>query len=288
MFTARQALDGGLTPRQVRYRLEQGRWQQVVGRGLTAEARPDGGWPAEALAWAASLTWPEAVIGYQVAGALQGFPVRPVQPVRVFTRVRHRRQAGLLAQAAVPVPGHVVEPRPGLRITAPGRTALDCLAVLPPHAAEDLCAWLAAHGRLDRAVLTRAIVEHTGRHGIGRLRELHRRTAGGAVSEAERRLHHILRRAGVEGWCAGARVWDDVGPIGVVDVLFTRERVVVEVDGARAHATPEALVRDLRRQNRLMVAGYLVLRFTWDDLARRPDVVVAQICRALVRGSSSP
>jgi very-short-patch-repair endonuclease len=35
------------------------------------------------------------------------------------------------------------------------------------------------------------------------------------------------------------------------------------------------------RQNRLVAAGYIVLRFTWDDLRDRPAQVIADIRRSL-------
>jgi very-short-patch-repair endonuclease len=52
---------------------------------------------------------------------------------------------------------------------------------------------------------------------------------------------------------------------------------VIEFDGFAAHGGRAAFVADRRRQNQLIVAGYRVLRVTWDDLVHRPDSVVAQI-----------
>ena len=74
---------------------------------------------------------------------------------------------------------------------------------------------------------------------------------------------------------------DERGVIGVVDVLFVRAKLVIEVDGWRAHKDKHAFLNDRRRQNRLVTAGYTVLRFTWDDLTQRRPSVLAQICRAL-------
>jgi very-short-patch-repair endonuclease len=47
--------------------------------------------------------------------------------------------------------------------------------------------------------------------------------------------------------------------------------------------TPEHFQRDRRRQNRLIAAGWTVLRFTWWDLTERPDDVLAQIRAAVAR-----
>ncbi len=55
-----------------------------------------------------------------------------------------------------------------------------------------------------------------------------------------------------------------------LDFAWPLRRVAVEIDGAASHASREALSRDLRRQNRLLLsmvpAGWAFLRFTWDDL----------------------
>jgi very-short-patch-repair endonuclease len=57
--------------------------------------------------------------------------------------------------------------------------------------------------------------------------------------------------------------------------------VIVEVDGERAHAGRVAFVRDRQRQNALIAAGYLVLRFTWWDITEHPQTEVASIRRTL-------
>jgi len=56
----------------------------------------------------------------------------------------------------------------------------------------------------------------------------------------------------------------------------------VEFDGD-VHRRRDVLVKDARRQNRLVAAGWTVLRFTSADVLARPDEVLAQIRRALGR-----
>jgi very-short-patch-repair endonuclease len=58
---------------------------------------------------------------------------------------------------------------------------------------------------------------------------------------------------------------------------------VIEFDGWRAHSSRGSFVHDRRRQNRLVAAGYVVLRFTWDDLMEQPGEVVRQIRLAASR-----
>jgi very-short-patch-repair endonuclease len=62
------------------------------------------------------------------------------------------------------------------------------------------------------------------------------------------------------------------------DLYFPTRRLAVEFDGS-THKT--SLVEDNRRQNRLIGAGYRVLRFTSADVMGSPDAVVNQVRRGL-------
>ena len=55
------------------------------------------------------------------------------------------------------------------------------------------------------------------------------------------------------------------------------------MDGWSAHGSKAAFQTDRARQNRLIGAGYRVLRFTWEDVNRREDYLVQQIIRALAQ-----
>jgi very-short-patch-repair endonuclease len=58
-----------------------------------------------------------------------------------------------------------------------------------------------------------------------------------------------------------------------IDFVWMKWRIAVEIDGAATHATVEAFGRDLRRQNRI-VFGWLLLRFTWEDVSKYPEQVL--------------
>ena len=106
-------------------------------------------------------------------------------------------------------------------------------------------------------------------------------TATGAASPAELLLHKLLRAAGITGWVANAQLLDRDGIIGVVDILFATARLIIEVDGMVAHTDRRQFTADRRRQNRLVAAGYTVLRFTWHDLTTTPHSVLAHITGVL-------
>ena len=73
---------------------------------------------------------------------------------------------------------------------------------------------------------------------------------------------------------------DDGYLLGVGDLGWRAPRVIAEADGREAHDAPDDLFSDRRRQNRLVNAGWTVLRFTWSDTLR-PDYIPSVIRRAI-------
>ena len=68
--------------------------------------------------------------------------------------------------------------------------------------------------------------------------------------------------------------------LGRGDLAWPELRVVVEFDGD-VHRERDVFVKDRRRQNRIIAAGWTVLRFTSADVLGRPAEVLEQISRAL-------
>jgi hypothetical protein len=66
-----------------------------------------------------------------------------------------------------------------------------------------------------------------------------------------------------------------------LDFVWPAHRLVVEVDGWESHRTRVAFQQDRTTTNALQLDGFVVLRFTWEDVNRRPAMVAGQIRRAL-------
>jgi very-short-patch-repair endonuclease len=62
-----------------------------------------------------------------------------------------------------------------------------------------------------------------------------------------------------------------------VDLAFAARRLVVEVNGYRFHRTRKAFERDRERGAILAAAGYRVLRFSYQQVASRPESVAAAL-----------
>ncbi len=65
------------------------------------------------------------------------------------------------------------------------------------------------------------------------------------------------------------------------DMLWPDRRLIVEIDGKRAHSTPAQLAADARRQAHLEGLGYRVIRFAAERIVREPDRVAAELRRQL-------
>jgi very-short-patch-repair endonuclease len=86
-------------------------------------------------------------------------------------------------------------------------------------------------------------------------------------------------------------VADDWGsPVTIVDFYWEEFGVVGEADGLLKydgddHAGRRALRDEKLRQEELEAMGYIVVRWTWEEIWRRPDWVVARIRRAMAEGA---
>ena len=96
----------------------------------------------------------------------------------------------------------------------------------------------------------------------------------------ETRLRLLIVLAGLPCPVVQIEIIDNGQFIARPDLLYVEERLVIEFDGGTHR---ERMVDDNRRQNRLVSAGYTVLRFTSADVYRRPDAVVAEIRSQLRR-----
>jgi len=272
LFTRAQALAAGATVAQVRHRRETGRWRVVVGDALTTETRLGEPW---LRAQAAALTWPDAVVCLSTAALVHHLPVPDDGGAHVIVPVNRRGRAGLVPHRVPLASDDVI--RVGLApITSRERTLVDCVGRLPRDDAERLATWAGTRGLLDPRTLDAALEERPGAWGNRQRRQSAADLGAGAYNAAERRLQAILRGAAIGGWQGDQRLDLPEGRVVRVDVLFRRERLVLEVDGFDAH--DRAMFQaDRTRQNALVAAGYTVLRFTWWDLVDRPARVAQEV-----------
>ena len=69
-------------------------------------------------------------------------------------------------------------------------------------------------------------------------------------------------------------------------LAFPAARLAVEYDGREALLLGDAFMRERRRQNALLAAGWTVLRYTAEDLRFRPYEIVQEVRGASLRAAA--
>jgi very-short-patch-repair endonuclease len=176
--------------------------------------------------------------------------------------------------------------RDGLPVTVVARTLFDLGAVVAPREVERAFDRAEVQGLLDLRSVERVLAEGAGRAGCAALRAVLGRTLAGSTltdSELEEMLLAIVRDAGLP------EPRQQYPLLGFrVDFCWPEWGLVVEADGAAAHAGRRAHARDTRRDVALTNAGWTVLRFAYADIVGDPRYVAGAIAAALARGRRSP
>jgi very-short-patch-repair endonuclease len=164
-----------------------------------------------------------------------------------------------------------------LPVTTVARTVVDLAATAPLKVVRRALSKADYENLLD----VRAVEAELGRgvKGANKVRialERHTVALARSRSELERALvtfcerHHIplpLINIKFQGW--------------TVDAVWLDQKVAVEVDGYGGHRSPAQLEEDHARDMALRAAGFIVLRYTWKQLTREPELVAADLQRAL-------
>ena len=171
------------------------------------------------------------------------------------------------------------------RLTSIVRTVVDCARILPFGEALAVADAALASGMMRRQQLFAAT---TAMRGPGRPNA--RRVAANATAQADSFLESMLRAllvtSGIEGF--EPQVLVEEGSFRArVDLGHREARLAVEADGYQFHGSRSDFAADCRRYDELVAAGWLVLRFTYEQVLSYPDWVVATIRRALAQRVTS-
>lgn len=176
----------------------------------------------------------------------------------------------------------------GVPVTGVGRTILDC-ASDPTIDLELLVDAAQRHHDISRTLLPATVVAHArrGRHGIRRLRQL---VAEAEVphSDFERMVARWLTDEGVTGWDMHHRIV--VPGRGAVEIDFgwPAERVALELEGCDHRLRSKVHDDDTERQNWITLAGFTVLRTTYNRWIHDARQVLREIETALAAARSEP
>lgn len=203
---------------------------------------------------------------------------RPASVSVVVTVGCRVRRDGIRSREWNGDPGRELRWRAGLPVTSPARTLLDLAAVAPAATLEQALAAAERRRLANRGELGRMLAAHPHARGRRRLLDLLNREEGPAFSRSrfERRLLLLTRAAGLPAPLANRRVAGYE-----VDLHWPQQRIVVEADGYAFHSQRAAFETDRARDARLASEGWVVLRFTWQQLLNDSHQVVARLAATL-------
>jgi hypothetical protein len=244
------------------------------------------------VAAALAVSGPGAVASHHSAALIHGLDMLgriPHEFVAVTrppggTSSRTGRGGIRLHIAALPA-GHLCVRR-GIPVTSLARTVVD-LARASPFTAGVVAADSALRiGQVSKAELDLCLTHCAGWPGIRNAR----RVAAFADARSESVLESISRVAfrehGLPPPDLQAWIGADDEIIGRADFLWRAYRTIGEADGAVKYADPVRAMTQLDRDARLRAAGFEVVHFTWPQITRTPDQVVASIRAAFRRGAA--
>ena len=209
-------------------------------------------------------------VGLLSAALHHGWPVKtePAAPQVIVPRGRKltaTQRQGVEARWLDLGPDDVVD-----GVTSVDRTLVDCGRFLPGD--EGLCVFDSAlrTGYSHRALV--ALMRDVRGPGARRMRRLAARATAKAANPFETCTRWIADE--VPGLSVRPQVplYAD-SFLGRPDLVDVDLRIIVEADSFEWHGGRAELARDARRYNRMVVHGWLVLRFAWEDVMFDPDYV---------------
>lgn len=252
------------------YRLASTGELQVVLPGVFAPAGKIG--PARLLR-ALCLWCPHGVVHERTAMSVWlGEPITQIH----FAAAAKRRVGPGVRFTCRRIPPPFVGHRAGIALATPAYAAAECAVW---DEGRSLMVGL-REGLIHVEELPLALQALAGTLGHQQRKAVVRAAERNPWSYAELLLQRVLLAAGISGWVANQAIRVG-GRLFHPDLWFPSHRLVVEFDGYAEHSKRQQFHHDRERQNALVTAGYRVLRFTWEDLARRPDYIVATVRRAL-------
>lgn len=250
----RDSLDG---------RVRRGSLRPILPGVYTSE--PTDTWEDRVLA--AQLARPGAVIIGATAARLQFWPDLDDDTVHLAP-ARFASAPDWLRCSQASIPAELVRWRGELRVATPALAALQLVTTLGRRPLTEALRQRAT----TVAELMWTLNGYGDRPGTITRRQLLAMVRDSPWSPLEADAHALLRRAGIEGWQPNFRVRCGQQTF-YLDIAFPELRLAIEIDGWAHHSTHADLDRDLARQNRLMLAGWTVLRFTARTLPEMPDQI---------------
>ncbi|MDX6688617.1 MAG: hypothetical protein QOG15_74 [Solirubrobacteraceae bacterium] len=283
VIALRQLRELGLSDSAVRSRVAAGRLHRVH-PGVYAVGHPNltghGRWKAAELVCGA-----DSALSHRSCGGLRGLRPdnRAVIDVTTPSGNPGRRRAGIVAHQGKDLLPRDIQSVDGIRCTSLARTLLDLAEVLDQRGLERVLDQAEILQVLDMTAINDVLTRADGRRGAPILKNiLGEHYPGSTVTKTtiEELFLQICRDAHVPR--PEVNVWIPIpGEEWQVDFVWRQQRLIVETDGHETHGTRQAFERDRRRDQRLTLEGWSVIRFTWRQILNEPHYVADTLHRLL-------
>ena len=274
----------GLGKAAVAKRARDGRLYRIH-RGVYAVGHPRltvrGRWMAATMACGRS-----AALSHRSAAALWGILERRGRAAEVTVPspgARARRGIDVHRSRTLTPTDVTVED--AIPCTTVARTLVDLGDVVDTRSLEQAVDQAEALRLFDLRAVEEVLARAGRRRGVGLLGAVLAELSAPAFTESEfeERFLALCRGASLPSPEVQAWIVFEDGTSFRADFLWRARSLVVETDGYAFHSSRGAFERDRRRDQRLKLAGYEVIRFTWREIADEPERVLGTVRVLLAR-----
>ena len=286
VFSYSDALVCGYTRADVRAEVRSGRWRKLWRGAFTSSAPCADADLVEQhrLQVAARLLGclPDTVAGHWSAAVVHGLPLLGRPPATpILTRSGAASGTRFVKVAQLPAGERTMVG--GIRTTSLDRTVVD-LSRRASLRAGVVAADAALRAGLDVSAL-QATAERWSAWPYGRRAVAVAEFADGRAESPLESLGRVaLHEEGVDPPELQVEVWLGGRLLGRVDHLWEQYGCVGEADGAGKYDAPGVLRAEKLRQELLEQAGFVVVRYDWDDAYRSRGRLADRVRAALARG----
>ncbi len=279
VLTRRQLLDAGVSASAITRRV--GHSLMPFANGVFTLGKPTSG---RRMLRASLAAVAESAMADESAALCHGLPIRDSRTLAIVAPKGHvaTLPSEVRLRATRHLPDEDVTTTETLRVTTVERTICDLARILPPHKTQHLIEWAIT----ERLMTARSFVAcarsfcRRGRAGSAVVRLLSHELLDETpipASMLEKEGQRLFAAPGTELFdMHHVPPWSD-GVVGIVDFAWEHERVIVELDGRRWHATSKAMQSDRRRDRQAASHHWLVLRFGWQEVTERPTQVAQEV-----------
>lgn len=231
----------------------------------------------------AILALPDATVSHESAAHLLELPYLPelVPTVTVASHTTHRFPGVFVRRNDDITKSHLTEVK-GLVVTNVARTVFDLAAIHKYREFVRVAEAAILAGRMHLSDINALLTElaRRGKPGVQAVRDFVESRSGvedGTV--LERKGRKVLSDGNLPTPKAEFPIpWD---PRRRFDDAYPDARLALEWDSRGWHAQQDAMTDDRRRDREAAAHGWLVVRFTWNDVTRHPVEVISTVSRLL-------